>query len=256
MSVVEGIILGIIQGLTEFFPVSSSGHLVLFSHLLGVQETGLMFEVLVHFGTLVAVVAVFREDIISLLKRPFQKLTYLIVIGAIPTAIIGFVFRDAFTRMFESVLVTGIMLIVTGSVLWIVDHYAAAKRPLEKMTYGQAIFIGLAQGLAIMPGLSRSGTTIAAALFTDLDRQAAPRYSFLLSIPVIFGATLLELKDFDFSDLNAGMPAAYWAGMIAAMIAGYFAITLFIRFVQQGKLYYFSYYCWLLGAAVVLWQLF
>lgn len=256
MTILEGIILGIIQGITEFFPVSSSGHLVLFKHFLNVQETGLFFEVLVHFGTLAAVVMVFRKDVLALLRRPLQKLSYLIVAGAVPTAIIGFVFHDAFTQMFASVRVTAVMLLVTGTILWFVDRYTRGLRPLEAMSYGQALFIGLAQGLAILPGLSRSGTTIAASLLTGLDRQAAPRYSFLLSIPVILGAALLEAKDFVASDFSADLLLPYLAGMLAAAVTGYFAITLFIRFVQQGRLHYFSYYCWVIGVIVLLGQLF
>ncbi|HHW06534.1 MAG TPA: undecaprenyl-diphosphatase [Clostridia bacterium] len=255
MTIWEGIVLGIIQGLTEFFPVSSSGHLVIFTEILGVQEAGLVFDVLVHFGTLLAVMMVYRADIVSILKRPFQKLTWLLLAGAVPTGVIGLVFHDVFTEMFESVLVTGCMLLVTGTILWLVDRYASAAKPLEKMSYGQAVFVGLAQGLAILPGLSRSGTTIAAALVTGLDRQSAPRYSFLLSIPVILGATVLELKDIVVGDINSALLVPYLAGMVAAMAAGYCAITLFIRFVRLGKLHYFSYYCWLVGLLVVLWQL-
>lgn len=255
MTVWEGIILGIIQGLTEFFPVSSSGHLVIFQYILGAEEAGLLFDVLVHFGTLLAVVLVYRADILSILRRPMQRLTWLILAGAVPTGIIGLLFHDAFAKMFESVLVTGCMLLVTGTLLWVVDRYASAARPLEKMSYGQAVFVGLAQGLAIIPGLSRSGTTIAAALITGLDRQSAPRYSFLLSIPVILGATLLELKDVVLGDFNSALLGPYLAGMVAAMVAGYCAITLFVSFVRQGKLHYFSYYCWLVGLLVVWWQL-
>lgn len=255
MTIWESIILGIIQGVTEFFPVSSSGHLVIFTNLLGVQKSGLLFEVLVHFGTLVAVMVVYWEDIVSIVRRPFQKLSLLIVAGAIPTGIIGLVFHDAFTKIFESVLVTGCMLLVTGTLLWLVDRYASSHQSLEKMGYGQAVLIGLAQGLAILPGLSRSGTTIAAALLTGLDRRSAPRYSFLLSIPVILGATLLELKDVALGDFDSTLLLPYLSGMVAAMVAGYLAITLFIRFVRQGKLHYFSYYCWAVGLLVVLWQL-
>jgi len=255
MTIWEGIVLGIIQGLTEFFPVSSSGHLVIFTEILGVQEAGLVFDVLVHFGTLLAVMMVYRADIVSILKRPFQKLTWLLLAGAVPTGVIGLVFHDVFTEMFESVLVTGCMLLVTGTILWLVDRYAAAAKSLAEMSYLQAVFVGLAQGLAIIPGLSRSGTTIAAALITGLDRQAAPRYSFLLSIPVILGATVLELKDVVIGDFSRALLGPYLAGMLAATVAGYGAITLFVRFVRLGKLHYFSYYCWLVGLLVVWWQL-
>lgn len=255
MSILEGMILGVIQGITEFFPVSSSGHLVIFRYFLDIQETSLLFEVLVHLGTLVAVVVVFWEDVVSLIRRPFQKLSYLILAGVIPTAIIGFVFHDAIAQMFESVTATAVMMLVTGLILWFVDIYASGRKPLGAMGYGEAVFVGLAQGLAIMPGLSRSGTTIAASLITGLDRQAAPRYSFLLSIPVILGATFLEAKDFIATDFSTDLLIPYLVGMLAASIAGYFAIRLFVRFVRQGKLHYFSYYCWTVGMMVLLWQL-
>lgn len=255
MTIFEGIILGIIQGITEFFPVSSSGHLVIFKHFLNIEEAGILFEVLVHFATLIAVIIVFWQDILSILKKPFQKLTYLIIAGVIPTAIIGLAFHGTFAKMFGSIKFTAAMLLITGVILWVVDNYISGGKPMETFTIPKAIFVGLAQGLAIFPGLSRSGTTIAASLALGLDRQDAPRFSFLLSIPVILGATLVEAKDLLVSDFNRDLLFPYLAGAIAAGITGYFAITLFIRFIRMGKLHYFSYYCWAVGGIILVLQM-
>ncbi len=252
LSYFEAILLGLIQGLTEFLPVSSSGHLVILSSILGVDTEGLTFEVLVHFGTLMAVFIVFRDDIISLIRNPFQKLTLLIIVGSIPTAIIGFAFEDTFERMFSSLVVVGYTLLITGALLWIAESFKNNYKGLKQIKYKHAFIIGLAQGAAITPGISRSGTTIAISLILGLDRKTAARYSFLLAVPVILGATLLKAKDLLSEPMATTAYGPYLIGTISAAFAGYIAIKILLKFLQEGKLRYFSIYCWMVGATIIL----
>ena len=252
MSYIEAILLGLIQGLTEFLPVSSSGHLVILSSILGVETDGLTFEVLVHFGTLMAILVVFKDDIISLIRNPFQKLSLLIIVGAIPTAIIGFTLEDTFEKMFNSLLVVGFTLLITGILLWIAESFKDNYKGLAHMKYKDAFIIGLAQGVAITPGISRSGTTIAISLILGLDKKTAARYSFLLAVPVILGATILKTKDLLSEPMTATLYGPYLVGTISAACAGYFAIKILLKFLQEGKLRYFSIYCWVVGVTIIL----
>ncbi|MDW7674928.1 MAG: undecaprenyl-diphosphatase UppP [Bacillota bacterium] len=256
MGVWEAILLGLIQGLTEFIPVSSSGHLVITQAFLGIREATLTFEVLVHFGTFLAVVVVFYKDIINIIKNPLQKLTLLIIAGAIPTGLMGIFFKDFFTGLFESELVVGIMLLVTGGILWITQKLPKGMKTDREMKVTDALFIGVLQGLAITPGISRAGTTIFAGLLRGLDREYAARFSFLLALPVIFGATLLELKDLVGEPITGDLGLAYLLGTLVAFISGYIAIKVLLKVLSDGKLYYFSYYCWLIGLTVIVRQLF
>jgi len=250
LTVIQALLLGAVQGLTEFLPVSSSGHLVIFQHILGIKEAPLTFDVLVHIGTLVAVCFGFWGDIISICKKPLSKLTYLLVVGSVPAGLIGFCLAPFFERAFESLLVVGIGLIFTGTVLRVSEYLANKNLGLkeaEETTYGNALFIGIFQALAIIPGISRSGSTIAAGLASGLERDFAARFSFLLSIPAIIGAGVFELKDF----LVCGFPAynivPYSAGFLSAAVFGYFAIRVVIKLVREGRLSVFSYYCWIVA---------
>lgn len=256
MSAWEAIFLSFIQGLTEFLPVSSSGHLVIFQQLLGIDTGGLLFDTMLHVGTLVAVLIAFWPDIRSILKKPNQRLTWMVIIGAIPTALMGVLFQDFFEGLFESLLTVGIALLLTGLVLWYAEVSAQKRHSLEQMKWPSAIFIGFAQGLAITPGLSRSGLTIAASLFTGLNREDAARYSFILSIPVIAGAALLQLKDV-LGAASAAQPVTiYLIGVIFSALFGYLAIRLLLNLLNRGKLRYFAYYCWFVGLAIILSQVF
>jgi len=253
MTTIEAAILGVVQGLTEFLPISSSGHLVIAQHFLNVNDGGLFFEVLLHFATLLAVVAVYRKDIIDLIKRPFQKYTYILLIGTIPTGIIGLVFKDSFEQMFSSVTIVGYMLLVTGFILLAAEFFSRIIFTSPEVKYWQGFVVGIAQGLAITPGISRSGTTIATGLLLGLDRKEAARFSFLLSIPAIFGASILEMKDLTLSTaMSVGLILPYAVGFAAAAVSGYLAIKLLLGMLTKGKLYYFSIYCWLLGSAAIL----
>lgn len=262
----QAVILGIIQGLTEFLPVSSSGHLVLFQHIFGLKEPEVLFDICLHVGTLMAVVVVFFKEILhivtTLVKIPSMakssggilplfnintdvRIAVLIVIGSIPTAIMGFLFKEIAEHLFGSTLIVGMMLIVTGTFLWLTRNIVSEGRPLKQMTIKDAAIIGLVQGLAIIPGISRSGSTISAALFLGINREVAGRYSFLLSIPAILGALVFGLDDPEIgTSISMGMIAA---GTFASAVVGWIALKILLGMVKKGQLYRFSPYCWIVG---------
>lgn len=273
MTTLEAILLGIIQGLTEFLPVSSSGHLVLFQQLFGLKEAELFFDVCVHLGTLLAIIVVFHreiQNIIAALRRlislagqketilqqvesdPDLKMALLIVIGSIPTAVLGLMFHGIADQLFSSSFFTGLMLIVTGLLLWLTRRAKPGGRGsvIEGFSRTKAFIIGMVQGLAIIPGISRSGSTISIGLLLGIDRETAARYSFLLSIPAIFGAGTLSLKD----GLSQTDPAIRLSllGAAAAALVGYGALKVLLRMVKKGRLYVFAPYCWLIGILAIL----
>lgn len=259
MTLLQALLLGAVQGLTEFLPVSSSGHLVIFQHLLGISEPPLTFDVLVHIGTLVAVFIAFRDDIITILRKPFSRFTYLLIVACIPAALAGYLLAPIFEASFSSLLVVGVGLLITGILLKISENLANRNifaKEVEETRYRDAIFIGILQAFAIFPGVSRSGSTIAAGLIAGLDRNFAAHFSFVLSIPVIIGAAVFLLKDAFSSGIPQQLIIPYLLGPIAAAIFGYLAITLVLNLVRKGKLSIFSYYCWALGAVVLVWNYF
>ncbi|MGS0764687.1 undecaprenyl-diphosphatase UppP [Syntrophomonas curvata] len=246
MTLFHSVLLGAVQGLTEFLPVSSSGHLVIFQHILGVQESPLTFDVMLHMGTLLAVFVAFWDDIVEILKRPFTRLTYLIIVGCIPAALAGYLVAPLIEKAFESLLVVGLGLIFTGFVLRFSEKWSRQSiglKDIPNTSYKDAIFIGLLQALAIIPGISRSGSTIAAGLFAGMERELAARFSFLLSIPVIIGAGIFELSDVSAGSLGQNLPS-YLGGTLVAALFGYLAIKIVLRLVRHGRLSVFSYYCW------------
>src|SRR3989339_194224 len=267
------LILGIIQGLTEFLPVSSSGHLVIFTKLFGL-ETDLFFDALVHVATLLAVVIYFWKDIFAmaagfisgswqvLITRNFRKvynesiqfkLACLIMVATFATGVIGVSFQDYFEGWFDSISAVGWFLLLTGALLFLADRFGQGNRKENDFTRVDALVIGAAQGAAIAPGFSRSGATISMALLRDLDKNLAARFSFILSIPAILGAVILQGKDL------AGGTAfsfSYLLGFIAAFITGYLAIKIFIDLLQKAKLRYFAYYCFVVGLLVLGWAFF
>jgi len=256
MTVLQSIILGLVQGLTEFLPISSSGHLVLFQQFFGLQEGVLTFDVMVHIGTLVAVFAVFWEDIVAILKKPWQKLTWLIIVATIPTGVMGLLFKDFFDRLFASGESLGFEFIATGFIIWFADRVRVRDKGIAEMSNFDAVFVGVMQGIAILPAVSRSGLTIAGALFRGIDRETAARFSFLVSIPAIAGAALLDLKDLPVAELTAQATVLpLITGPVVAAISGYFAIKFMLRLLQRGSMRGFSYYVWALGALVIILQL-
>jgi undecaprenyl-diphosphatase len=271
LEILHAIVLGIIQGLTEFLPVSSSGHLVMGQHLFGLREAELFFDICVHAGTLIAVIIFFRKEIrdilsalVSFLKKaavrkvsPAEalqdadvKLALLIVCGSVPTAVIGLFFHKMAEEIFSSVFLVGWMLLITGFFLWFTRKMKESGSGIADFTFRQALCIGFIQGLAILPGISRSGSTIAAGLFLGLSRETAARYSFLLSIPAITGALILSFRDMGAA--SAGSAALY--GAAAAGITGYCALTFLVYIVKKGHLYLFAPYCWIIGAAALIYS--
>ena len=259
MDIFQAIVLGLIQGLTEFFPVSSSGHLVIFQQLLGIKESGITFEVMVHFGTLLSVICVFWQDIVRIAKgfwheKQERHFVLMLLLGIIPTGLMGVFLNDFLVSFYENPLTTAFMLLITGILLFTLTRLTPGRKNELTMTVADALLISVAQGIAIIPGISRSGSTITAALWRGLDRETAVRFSFLVSIPVILGATVLELKEFAVSGFS-GLNSSIWWGTAAAFVGGIFAIRTFVKFLQKGKFHYFAYYCWFAGAVTILYNL-
>lgn len=264
--------MGIIQGLTEFLPVSSSGHLVIFQNLFGLKEPELFFDISVHVGTLAATVIFFRKEIWAIIislahftslalkkKCSFHnvyededaKLAILIVVGSIPTAIIGVLFHKIADTLFSSVIVVGFMLIITGLLLWGTRFIKKDRKSINTFSIRDALIIGLVQGVAIIPGISRSGSTIAAGLFLGLNRETAARYSFLLSIPAILGASALSLNNLSANNI---LPLKItFFGAFTSCAVGYWALKLLVKIVKHGRIQIFAPYCWVIGVLALIW---
>lgn len=282
MSLLQAILMGIIQGLTEFLPVSSSGHLALFKILFGVEtETGILYDVLLHVGTLLAICVVYYRDIWKLIAEgccilrdvfinlfiffknkihketepyrrivnsSYRKFVVLIVVSTIPTGVIGFFGRDVVSMASEILIVPGICLIVTAVLLFFADHTKDGDKLPKSVTYTNAFGVGIAQGIATLPGLSRSGTTITACLLSGYQRNFAVKYSFLMSIPAILGALVLELKDMSGITVSSTEIVYYIIGMLTAAIVGYICIKTMLVIVRKKKFTGFAIYCLLVGA--------
>jgi undecaprenyl-diphosphatase len=279
MDIIQAIIIGIVQGLTEFLPVSSSAHLVFVPEIMNVQSS-LAFDTLLHIGTLVAVFAYFWNDIVNMLKSfvsslidllkdlisflkrnprgefkknfnedPYKRLVWLVIIGTIPAGLAGVLFKSSFESLFSSIPAVGVFLIITGFLLWGSEKVSKSikpedRKPLEKLTVKNSLIVGIAQACAIAPGISRSGATISAGLFLGFERELAARYSFLLSIPAILGAALVQAKDITGLDMST---VALIAGFLAAAISGYLAIKFMLKLIKERSLLIFAYYCWIVG---------
>lgn len=252
MNTIQAIILGLVQGLTEFLPISSSGHLVLFQKIFGINEPTLIFDTMVHVGTLAAVVTVLWKEIFSLLRKPFQKLTWLLVAGTIPTGIIGIMFKDSFEAMYKTGSTLGFEFLATGVIILLAERLNTGRKHVRETSYLDAAFIGIMQGAAIMPAISRSGLTISGALLRNLDREFAARFSFLLSIPAILGAAVFQVKDILEAGSGSVMSTPIIAGTIAAAVAGYYSIRFMIVLLKKGSMKYFSYYVFAVGGLVIL----
>ena len=263
MSPLEAAVLGIVQALTEFLPVSSSGHLVLAQALLGIQdEGGAAFEVAVHFGTLLSVLLLFRREVASLfatafgvLRRPTGlrarfaqdpnlRLLVAILVGCVPAGVVGVLFKSQLEAAFDHPRLVGAGLLVTGVVLLLTLRAPRGDRPVGLRA---AVIIGLAQAVAILPGISRAGSTIATALFLRVEREAAARYSFLLSLPVVAGATLLKARDLVAVPPSGEALVAMGVGAAVSFVAGLFALWLILAVVRRGWFAHFGWYCLVAG---------
>lgn len=300
MSLIEAIFMGIIQGLTEFLPVSSSGHLALFKILFGVEtETGILFDVFLHFGTLLAICAVYYKDIakmvvegIAILKNgsvnlviffrnvflrlkntfrkeklseeeldlgeyhrvinsSYRKFVMLVIVSTIPTGIIGVIGKDVVEMASEILIVPGICLVITAILLFVADTVKDGNKGPKEINYANAFIIGIVQGIATLPGISRSGSTITACLLSGFNRSFAVKYSFIMSIPAILGAMVLELFEFAALDLTGTTIAAYIIGMIIAGVVGFVCIKTMLVVVRKKKFKFFAIYCLVVGIASI-----
>ena len=254
---IKTIILGIVQGLTEWLPISSTGHLKLVEHFFGLGVP-ILFDVILHVGTLIVVCAFFKREVGKTLsalahldfETEYGKMARLIIVGVIPTMLIGLVFGRLIEETFQSIMPIAIAFIFCGLMLY---SSKVAKEKTETIDYSTAIIIGIAQGIAIIPGISRSGATIAVALLLGIKREKAFIFSFLLSIPAILGALSLTIYT-EFGELTtSGLGwSEILAGLITAMLVGYFALKLLWKTITKGKFHLFALYCWLLGAVLIL----
>ena len=276
MSYLEAVILGRVQGLAEFLPISSSGHLALLQQWFGIREDNvLLFTVLLHVGTLISVFFIYWKDIWELIvelcltikdlctgkglrleERPVRKLGIMIIVATIPTGIIGVLFGDFFDSLYTSVIPIGIGLIITGFLLIVAENMGEGNRGIQQMNFRNAIFVGLVQGVAICPGISRSGSTLFGSLLCNLDRKFAVKFVFLISIPSILGSAVLEAPDAIKAGFDMTQLGPVFVGMAVAAISGLVAIKAMIKIVSDKKLNYFSYYVWALGLIVVLYGIF
>ncbi|MCI1930464.1 MAG: undecaprenyl-diphosphate phosphatase [Clostridia bacterium] len=255
MSILHAAILGLIQGLTEFLPVSSSGHLVLFQRIFGIEQATQSFDIILHIATLIAVFICYWDDIWRLIKKPFQKTTYLLVAATIPTVIIALLFNDKLEAIFGNGNYIGFLFIFTAIVLFYADANDNGHKRIKNMSYVDALIIGTLQGVAICPAISRSGMTISGALGVGLKRNSAAKFSFLLSIPAILGAMVLTIKDIATGDVVISQAigiAPMAVGFIVAAVTGFFAIKFMIAVVNKGKLKYFGIYVAALGVYLCL----
>ena len=261
MDWIEALVLGIIQGLTEFLPVSSSGHLELAKLILPSQYTGessMLMTVVLHFATALSTVVIFRKDLLQIIKGLFQfqwneatKFSVKIIISMIPAAFVGVFFDDIIESFFnDAVLLVGSMLLVTGGLLFLADK---TKNTTKEVRFFHSIIIGISQAIAILPGISRSGATIGTSVLLGIDREKAARFSFLMVVPLIFGKIAKDLLSDKF--IIEGLDiTALSVGFVAAFITGLFACTWMISLVKKSKLVYFSFYCFVVGIAAIIWS--
>jgi undecaprenyl-diphosphatase len=246
MTVIEAIALAVVQGLTEFLPVSSSGHLVVAQRFLGFEQPPISFDIILHLGTLLAVFIYFRKELLSLLKLQNRSLLGFLVIGSLPVAFFGLFLAPYLEQVFSSLVLVGLALITTGLIL--LSTYSAGQGK-KKINWLDSLFIGFLQALAVIPGVSRSGATIGAGLWRQLSREDAFRFSFLLSIPAILGASLFELRGLEGGEISLGVGLI---GVVTAALVGYFSLRLLERLLVSSRFYLFGFYCLAFGLAVLL----
>ncbi len=248
------ILLGVIQGIAEWLPISSSGHLALFQQYFH-TGTPVIYDIMLHVATLIVIFIVFWDEILKMIKAVLRfdfssdhgRLALFIIIGSIPTAIIGLLFQNMFLGLFTNVTAIGVALVINGIILSLTKH----SRGSRKLTWVDSLIVGAAQGVAIIPGLSRSGLTISAGLFRGVERRTIAAFSFLLAVPAIIGAALLESRDLVVGSLNY---SALAVSMLVSMVVGYFALKFLLKLVLNKKLYVFAYYCWIAGLLIIITQ--
>ena len=260
MSLIQVILMGILQGLTEFIPVSSSGHLVLAQHFFGIGDNEyIVFELFMHLGTLLAVLVFFRKTLWELIKSVFswgntvnreqhrknRTLIFYLIISTVVTGVIYLLFGTYEEAIFAMPMVVAFFLIVTGIIVFVSDYFIDKGIPASNIGFLRSVIIGIGQGIAIIPGISRSGTTIACSLASGMKRKDAAQYSFLLSIPAILTGNLSQYKAF--ANLKPQLLINYLAGFVCSFLVGYLVIAFLIRLIEVSRLKYFAVYCWLIG---------
>ena len=267
------IVLGVVQGVAEFLPISSSGHLSLLQYFFALEEPDALYNVLLHFATLVAVCAVYRRDIAEMITEfirvaaellgrggkkkkgeapEARRMVLLLVLATLPLFLV-LPFDELVEAMGANPTFVSLMLLLTGCILFLSDQYGGGKKSGRTATVRDVLMVGLAQGMATIPGLSRSGITISAGMVLGFERGFAVRFSFLMSLPAVFGATLLKVvKVAGSGEFDAGRLPMYLAGMVVAGVVGYFSIALVKLLADRGKFGKFAYYCWAVGAAALL----
>jgi undecaprenyl-diphosphatase len=253
MSLFQALILAFIQGLTEFLPLSSSGHLVLFQHFFNLENPPVFFDVLLHLGTLGAILIFFRQDILFLFKefRRETKLWFLLVIASLPAGLFGYYLNSQIGKIFGNLKLVGFMWLITGVLLFLTKFSKSQKikkTNLREIKISDGLFIGFFQALALFPGLSRSGSTVSAGLFRKLSPELAFKFSFLLSIPAVLGANLLQIKEISLIGLN--FKIAFFPLLVAGL-TGYLTLILLKKILICQKFYYFGFYCFILGTLVL-----
>ncbi|MGI6258003.1 MAG: undecaprenyl-diphosphate phosphatase [Anaerovoracaceae bacterium] len=276
MTYFQAIILGLVQGLGEFLPISSSGHLALLQYFFGIEgESVLLFAVMLHLGTLISVFVVYWRDIWELIlelgrcikdvfsgrglrinANPTRRMGFMIIVATIPTALMGFFLKDIFGAMYLSLIAIGIGLLFTGTILWIAQRMSRGRKLETEMKFRSGIFVGIMQGLAITPGISRSGATLFGGLVTGLKKEFAVKFAFLLSIPAILGSFVVEFPAAIKAGLDGVTIGPLLVGVIVSAISGYVAIRAMIKIVSDKKLTGFSFYTWTLGAFVLIYGIF
>ncbi|MBQ6370367.1 MAG: undecaprenyl-diphosphate phosphatase [Firmicutes bacterium] len=271
MTYIQAIILGLAQGLAEFLPISSSGHLALLQYFFGVSSNNVLpFTVLMHLGTLLSVFIIYWTDIAALIKEliatikdictgkglrinanPTRRLGFMIIVATIPTALIGLLFEDYFNSLYSSLVGISLGLIFTGIILLVAEKMGKQDKTIMTMKFRHAVFVGIMQGIAICPGVSRSGSTLFGSLLSGLDRATAVKFAFLISIPSILGSVILEAPDAFAQGMDAAIVGPVIAGVIVAALSGIFAIKAMIRIVTGRRLFGFSIYVWLVAATVL-----
>lgn len=269
MTYLMSILMGAIQGVAEFLPISSSGHLALFQAFFGMEDVEaqhMLFTVLLHFGTLISVCIVYWQDIVDMIREfflgiaalfgrkggpatppPARRMVMLIVVATLPLFVMVFL-KDTIATFFQSSIMVSLALLATGFILFFSDRLAKGRKTAKNATVADALLVGVGQAIAVIPGLSRSGTTISAGMMRGFDRSFAVRFSFLMSLPAIIGANILELKDAIEVGFDTSLLPIYLVGVAVAAVVGYFAIRLVKSLADQGKFGKFAYYCWAVGA--------
>ena len=274
MTYFQAIILGLAQGLSEFLPISSSGHLALLQYFFGISaENVLPFAVLLHLGTLVSVFIIYWKDIVELVKElgavikdlftgkglrinanPTRRLGFMIIVATIPTAVIGLVFNDLFSALYLSLAAIGTGLLITGTILFIAEKMGKNNKSVKEMKFRNAFFVGVMQGIAICPGISRSGSTLFGGLISGLNKEFAVKFAFLISIPSILGSVIVEAPDAFRAGMDISLIGPVIVGVIVSALSGLLAIKAMIKLVSNKRLIGFSFYTWALGIAVIVYS--